>query len=199
MRKYAITGGIASGKSTFCDLIRALNLPLIDCDALVHNAYAPEGPIFTAVLAHFGEAYLDENGQIDRRRLGREIFNNRSSREALNRITHPIIQNLVLEALQSYEWEGAKVVFVDVPLLFEEKLQRDYDGTILVDIEENLQLERLMKRNQFTFEEALSRIEVQMPLSEKRLLATHVIENNSSLEAFREKGRQLIEQLVSKN
>lgn len=199
MKKYGITGGIASGKSTFCQLITALNLPLIDCDALVHQAYAPEGPIFAAVLAHFGETYLDENGLIDRRRLGKEIFENGKSREALNRITHPIIRRLVLEALQSFEWQGAAVVFVDVPLLFEENLQGDYDGTILIDIEEELQIERLMKRNQFTFEEALSRIEAQMPLGKKRLLATYVLENNSTLEAFEEKGRQLIDQLISNN
>lgn len=199
MKKYAITGGIASGKSTFCEMIKALGLPLIDCDALVHKAYEPEGPIFSAVLAHFGKDYLDPEGKIDRRRLGREIFNNKKSREALNQITHPIIRQLVREALTAYEWAGDSIVFVDVPLLFEENLQNDYDGTILIDIKEELQLDRLIKRNQFTFEEAVSRIEAQMPLSKKRALATYILENNSTVEDFREKGRRLIEELVKKN
>lgn len=197
MKKYGITGGIASGKSTFCQLIKDLSLPLIDCDELVHKAYEPEGPIFNAVLTRFGEHYLNEEGQIDRRKLGREIFTNGKSREALNQITHPIISSLVLEALQSYVLKGEAVVFVDVPLLFEENLQGDYDGTILIDIEETLQIERLMQRNHFTFEEALSRIEAQMPLGKKRLLATYVLENNSTLEVFQAKGRQLIDQLIS--
>lgn len=198
MKKYAITGGIASGKSTFCEMIKAMGLPFIDCDALVHKAYEPEGLIFSAVLAHFGKDYLDPEGKIDRRRLGREVFNNKNSREQLNRITHPIIRQLVSEELMAYEWAGDRLVFVDVPLLFEENLQGNYDGTILIDIQEELQLDRLIKRNQFTFEEALSRIEAQMPLAKKRPLATYVLENNSTVEDFREKGRRLIEELISK-
>lgn len=197
MKKYAITGGIASGKSTFCEWIKMKNLPLIDCDELIHTAYKPEGPIFKAVLESFGKEYLDFRGHIDRRRLGREIFQNMESRIQLNHITHPIVRRLVLEEVMAYEWAGKKVIFVDVPLLFESGLQEDYDASILIDIEKDLQIERLMKRNQFNFDEAISRIESQMPLSEKRKLATYVIRNDSTIEVFQNRSLSLIEQLLS--
>ncbi len=196
MKKYAVTGGIASGKSTFCELIKAKKLPFIDCDALVHKAYEPEGLIYKAVLEHFGSIYLEDSGQINRKLLGKEIFNNPKSRAKLDQITHPIIRHLVEAELTTYKLSGEALVFVDVPLLFESGLQEDYDGTILIDIDEDLQVERLMARNHFTFEEAVARIQAQMPLALKRNLADYVLKNNATLERFQELGTELIEKLL---
>lgn len=196
MKVFAITGGIASGKSTFCHLIKAEGLPLVDCDALVHEAYQPGGQIFEAVVGHFGEAILSPSGHVDRRRLGQLIFNDDEARRQLDKLTHPIVRQMIDEHLTAYKASGASHVFVDVPLLFESGLEAQYDASILIDTEEDIQLKRLMSRNFFTESEALSRIRSQMPLSEKRKRASFTLNNNGELEDFLEAGRRLIKTLL---
>lgn len=192
MKIYAITGGIASGKSTFSELIKQKQLPFVDCDALVHEAYAPGKAIFEAVVAHFGIELLNEEGLVDRKRLGQLIFNDSKARNELNEITHPIVKKLIEARLKEYERLGAQYAFVDVPLLFEGDLDKDYDGSILIDTEESLQLQRLMQRNALPEVEAKNRIATQMPLAEKRKRATYVVSNNSTVEAFISQAEALI-------
>lgn len=196
MKVFAITGGIASGKSTFCHLIKAEGLPLVDCDALVHEAYQPGGLIFEAVVGHFGREILSSSGHVDRRRLGQLIFSDETARRQLDQLTHPIVRQMIAERLAVYEASGASHVFVDVPLLFESGLEAQYDASILIDTDEAIQLKRLMSRNFLTETEALSRIRSQMPLSEKRKRASFTLGNNGELEDFLEEGRQLIKSLL---
>ena len=196
LKKYAITGGIASGKSTFCQMIKAMSLPFVDCDALVHEAYQPDGLIFEAVVNRFGTEILNDYGHVDRKRLGQMIFTNAQLKSELERLTHPIVIDLVNEQVKAFEDCGASCVFVDVPLLFENALESDFDASILIDTEETLQLERLMKRNKFSESEALHRIKAQMPLAEKRKKATFIINNNSTPEDFHKRAEGLIRTLI---
>lgn len=196
LKKYAITGGIASGKSTFCHIIKAMSLPFVDCDALVHESYQPGGLVFEAVVKHFGTEILNDFGQVDRKRLGQIIFTNPELKLELEKLTHPIVIDLVNEQVKAFEESGASCVFVDVPLLFENALESDYDASILIDTEETLQLERLMKRNKFSESEALHRIKAQLPLAEKRKRATFIINNNSTPEDFHLRAEMLITTLI---
>lgn len=196
MKTYAITGGIASGKSTFSQIIKQRGLPFVDCDALVHAGYEQGHVLYNAVVGHFGTDILDENGEVDRRLLGQKVFNDAQARKALDQLTHPLIQALVAERLEAYEATGVAIAFVDVPLLFETNMESDYDASILIDTEEHLQLERLMVRNQFSEEEAKRRMAAQMPLVEKRLRANYKVCNNASLEEFVRHSNQLIDQLI---
>ncbi len=199
MKTYAITGGIASGKSTFSQIILKRGLPFVDCDALVHDGYVQGHVLYNAVVGHFGTDILDKQGEIDRRLLGQRIFSDPNARRMLDRITHPLIRKLVAEQLEAYKASGALIAFVDVPLLFETNMESDYDASILIDTEEHLQLKRLMARNHFSEEDARQRMATQMPLVEKRLRASYQVCNNSSLETFVLHSNQLIDQLVKES
>ena len=195
MKTIAITGGIASGKSTFCKIIIDRSLPFVDCDALVHAGYKPGHVLYEAVVGHFGADILSANGEIDRKVLGAKVFNNPAERQQLDQLTHPLIQQMVTEVLDVYARTGVKLAFVDVPLLFETNMANDYDASILIDTDECLQLERLMARNLLTEAEALSRMAAQMPLSEKRLRANYLV-CNGTVEDFKHHANQLIDQLI---
>lgn len=196
MKTIAITGGIASGKSTFSKIIKDRGLPFVDCDALVHLGYEPGHMLYEAVVGHFGTEILDERGLVDRKLLGSKVFNNPEERKLLDQLTHPIIHQMVAEALERYELSGVKLAFVDMPLLFETNMAEDYDASILIDTDECLQLERLMARNSLSEAEALKRMAAQMPLSEKRLRANYLVCNNSTLEVFILHANSLIDQLI---
>lgn len=196
MKTIAITGGIASGKSTFCKIIIDRGLPFVDCDALVHAGYRPGHVLYEAVVGHFGADILNANGEIDRKLLGAKVFNNPAERQQLDQLTHPLIQQMVTEVLDVYARSGVKLAFIDVPLLFEANMANDYNASILIDTDECLQLERLMARNLLTEAEALSRMAAQMPLSEKRLRANYLVCNNGTVEDFKHHANQLIDQLI---
>lgn len=196
MKTIAITGGIASGKSTFCNIIKERGLPFVDCDALVHAGYEPGHVLYEAVVGQFGSGILGLNGEVDRKLLGARVFNHPKERHLLDQLTHPIIRNLIADALETYEVQGEKLVFVDVPLLFETNMANDFDASILIDTDECLQLKRLMARNQLTESEALSRMAAQMPLSEKRLRANYLVCNNGTVEDFMHHANRLIDQLI---
>lgn len=196
MKTIAVTGGIATGKSTFSKVVQSLGYPVIDCDALVHESYKKGGEIYTAVLGHFGEIVLGASEEIDRSKVAEIVFNNEVALEALNQLTHPIVMKMVSKQISAYEAEGFELVFVDVPLLFEAKLQGFYEASVLIDTSDLLQLSRLMARNGFSQEEAKLRIANQMPLSEKRKLATYKVCNDSDFETFESRIKALLDSLT---
>ncbi len=196
MKKYAITGGIASGKSTFSRLIKSMNLPFVDCDALVRDAYEKGGHIYEAVVKTFGLSILDASGDVDRKRLGELVFSSSEARKQIDDVTHPIVKALVEKELEKFEAAGEAHVFVDIPLLFETKAESQYDASILIDTDEALQIKRLMRRNRLKREAAIARIQAQMPLGEKRKKATYIITNNATLEDFIQRSEELLQKLL---
>lgn len=173
-----LTGGIASGKSTAAAYIKSQGYPVLDADIYARKALDKDEPGYKKVVEHFGPSVLAESLEIDRKKLGQIIFNNEDERKVLNDIVHPEVRRMMNEE-QSVLLEK-KHVFLDIPLLFENGLDKNCDITITVFVDSDVQLTRLMARNQLSKEDALSRINSQMSLEEKKIRATHQFDNNGS-------------------
>ncbi|MEB1807755.1 MAG: dephospho-CoA kinase [Bacillaceae bacterium] len=187
-----LTGGIASGKSTVSHFISKLGIPIIDADVIAREVVEPGEEAFKQIVSHFGTQVLNEEGTIARKRLGEIIFNDEKERKILNSIVHPAIRKRMIETKDRYFKEGHSIVVYDLPLLFESDLRHMVDKVLLVYVEEQVQLERLMGRDQSSREEALSRIQSQMPLKDKIKLADEVINNNGTIEDTEEQLTQIL-------
>ncbi|MDP4525426.1 dephospho-CoA kinase [Bacillus halotolerans] len=185
-----LTGGIASGKSTVANMLIDKGITVIDADIIAKQAVEKGMPAYRQIIDEFGEDILLENGDIDRRKLGALVFTNEQKRLALNSIVHPAVREEMLKRRDESIANQETFVVLDIPLLFESKLESLVDKIIVVSVTKELQLERLTKRNQLTEEEALSRIRSQIPLEEKVSRADNVIDNSGTLE---ETKRQLEE------
>ncbi|KAJ8414386.1 hypothetical protein AAFF_G00052560 [Aldrovandia affinis] len=178
-----LTGGIASGKSTVSSVLRDLGCPIIDADVVARQVVEPNSPAYRRIVQHFGPDILLENGEIDRQKLGQIIFSSTEKRRLLNSITHPEIHKAMFKQILLYFLRGYRYVVLDVALLFEtRRLTRFLNHTVVVYCDPATQLARLMQRDELTQEQAEGRIASQMPLNEKRGLASHVIENSGSRE-----------------
>lgn len=183
-RFIGITGGIASGKSTVTAMFRAAGAHVLDADEIAREVVAKGSPGLQEIAARWPDV-VREDGALDRQRLGAHIFSSPDDRKALDAITHPRIQALVLERTQALWAAGAPVVFYDAPLLIENRLHEAMHGVVLVWVPREVQLERLMKRNGLTRADAEARVASQMPLDDKRRYATWLVDNSGSLEATR--------------
>lgn len=180
-----LTGGIASGKSTVSNILKELSIPVIDADEEARLAVNKGEKAYNDIVAYFGEEVLMEDGSIDRPKLGGIIFPNPEKRAVLNSIVHPAVREKMQQKKEHYISLGERIIVLDIPLLFESKLTQLIDKVIVVYVDEQTQLERLMSRNGYTIEEAKSRIASQLPLKDKRNLADYVIDNNGSIEETR--------------
>ncbi|WP_079510007.1 dephospho-CoA kinase [Mesobacillus jeotgali] len=185
-----LTGGIASGKSTVSSMFTELGITVIDADIEARLAVEPGEQAYNDIVSHFGKGILDEDGTINRPALGAIIFNNEEKRLLLNSIVHPAVRERMAEKRQAAEAANEKAVVMDIPLLFESRLTSLVEKIIVVFVDEKTQLQRLMARNDFSEDEALSRIKSQMPLKDKVDLADEIIDNSGSIEQSR---RQLME------
>lgn len=177
-----LTGSIASGKSTVAKMLEKYRFPIVDADQVARLVVEPGEPALTEIVAAFGEEILLEDGSLNRKKLGDLIFHDPSKRAILNGIIHPAIRKEMLRQRDEWLNNGAKVVIMDIPLLFESKLQHFVEKILVVSLSEEKQLERLMERNQLSEEEARARISSQLPLSVKEEGADAVIYNESTLE-----------------
>jgi fumarate hydratase, class II len=179
-----ITGSIATGKNAVADMLRAKGVHIIDTDSLSHELQAGPNPTYDALLARFGAGIADAPGApINRKKLGALVFGDATALADLNAIMHPAIRALLNERLALLKDEP--VVAVMVPLLFESGWERRFSEVWCVTAAEEVQIERLMKRNGLSREEALARIAAQMPQKEKARRSTRVIDNSGTLDASR--------------
>jgi dephospho-CoA kinase len=186
-RRIGLTGGIASGKSTVARLLRErFALPVLDADLYARQALAPGTPVSRAVEARYGEGVLLPSGAIDRAALGRIVFAAPAERRWLEERIHPLVRRRFREELQRRE--GAPVVVLMIPLLFEAGLEGLCDDVWVVSCAEEQQRRRLRARDRLSAAEADERIAAQWPLARKRELADVVIDNSGD-------GQHLIAQL----
>ena len=183
-----ITGGIASGKSTVTEFLRQKGFQVVDADAVVHQLQKPGGRLFQILVEHFGEKVLLENGELNRPLLASLIFSNPEEQEWSKRTQGEIIRE-ELAALRNQYAQTEALFFMDIPLLFEQNYASWFDETWLVYVNRDVQLERLMKRDQISKEAAESRLNSQWSLERKMLLASHGLDNNGNQ-------KQLIAQVV---
>ena len=191
-RVIGITGGIASGKSSVSTFIRELGFSVIDADVVAREVVEPGEEAYHEIVKEFGESILMPEGDINRAALGDLIFHNEDKRLKLNSIVHPAVRKRMRELAEKAFQDGAETVFMDIPLLFESKLTFMVEKTLLVYVDEEIQLTRLMKRNNLSEKDALARIASQMPLKEKKALAEAVVDNNGDLEETKEQVRQVL-------
>lgn len=176
-----ITGGIASGKSTVSLYLQELGFTIVDADLASRAVVEPGEEAYHQVVKAFGEDILLPDGNIDRVKLGSIIFNDQEKRLLLNGIVHPAVRKWMRLKTEEALSSGEETVFMDIPLLFESKLTFMVEKTLLIYVDEQVQLQRLMNRNGLSETEALARINSQMPLADKKALADAIIDNNGDI------------------
>ena len=194
VRIIGITGGIASGKSTVTEFLRQQGYQVIDADQLVHELQEPGGRLYQALLSTFGSSILQEDGRLDRPKLGAMIFGNPELLAQSSQLQNEIIRE-ELARRRDLLAETEDIFFMDLPLLFELGYDNWFDQIWLVDVTEETQLSRLMARNALSQEEAEKRIAAQLSLREKRKRADVLIDNNGSLEEARQQLRDALQKL----
>ncbi|MEW5737408.1 MAG: dephospho-CoA kinase [Myxococcota bacterium] len=192
MHLFGLTGGIATGKSTVTKMFAALGVPIIDADVVAREVVEPGQPALEEIARRF-PGVVDAQGRLDRARLGARIFHDAAERAALNAITHPRIQQAVLEKTAALARAGAPRVLYDAALLIENGLHRGMHGVVLVVAPPEVQRARLMERDRLSEAEAEARIASQMPLDEKRKHATWIVDNSGSLEETRRQVERIFE------
>ena len=176
-----ITGGIASGKSTVTNFLRQKGFEVVDADAHVHQLQKSGGRLYQILVEHFGEKILLENGELNRPLLASLIFSNSEEQEWFKETQGQIIRE-ELGSLRDKLAQTEDLFFMDIPLLFEQEYASWFDETWLVYVSRDTQLDRLMKRDYLTIEDAQARLASQWSLEEKKRLASHILDNNGSRE-----------------
>lgn len=190
-----LTGGIATGKSTVAGMFKNYGIPVIDTDKISFDLLRKGCNAYNEVLHLFGEEILLTDGAINRKKLGRAIFNDNVKRKKLNNIVHPKVKAITLSEIKMEEELGAEIIVIDVPLLFETNFVRIVDKTIVVYTTPKLQIERLIGRDAIKREYALLKIESQIPIEDKVKLADYVIDNSSSILRTRKEFNKIIKEL----
>lgn len=180
--KIGITGSIASGKSVLTAYLLGLGFPVIDADAIARDLVHPGSDTLKEIADIFGEDMILSDGNLDRDKLGKRVFSDEDARNRLNDIMHPAIVRAMIDLSENFHG----LVFYDVPLLFEKiddikESGLEFDAIWLVDANEDVQLARLMARDGIDEAYAKEKIASQMPLEEKKKLATVVFDNSGDL------------------
>ncbi|HVO21139.1 MAG TPA: dephospho-CoA kinase [Anaeromyxobacter sp.] len=192
MRVVGLTGGIASGKSTFAARLRERGVPVVDADALARQVVEPGAPALAEVAQVFGPSVLLPGGRLDRRRMGALVFADPAARRRLEAITHPAIRAAMAEEVRRLSALGHLLAFYDVPLLFEAGLEAELDAVVVIWAPREVQLERLSRRDRLAPAEAEARLAAQLSLEEKAARADFVVANDGPPEALGDKADRLL-------
>ncbi|OAB32025.1 dephospho-CoA kinase [Paenibacillus macquariensis subsp. defensor] len=178
-----LTGGIATGKSTVSSLLVKKGAMLVDADAIAREVMLPGHPVLAAVAEFFGQGILQEDGTLDRKKLGSIVFDDKEALKSLNDISHPEIRKEIRKQMMELETAyPERLVVVDIPLLYESGLQSMFEEVWVVYAPRDVQKERLMKRDLLSIGQAEARLQSQMDIEQKKSLADRVIDNSHSLE-----------------
>jgi dephospho-CoA kinase len=192
VRLVGLTGGIASGKSTFAAALRGRGVPVVDADALAKAAVAPGTAALAEIARAFGPGVLAPDGGLDRRRMAALVFSDPEARRRLEAITHPAVRAAMLEETRRLADAGHDLAFYDTPLLYEVGLDRVLDCVVVVWAPQAVQRARLVARDGLAPVEADARIAAQLPIDEKAARADVVVENvGDPLELDAKAGRLL--------
>lgn len=175
-----ITGGIATGKSSVVQHFIDLGFPVVDADIIARHLLDQNEQAYNEVVKVFGSEILQENGEINRQALGALVFNHPDKLKQLDELMAPFLQESILAAIKQAS-QNQKLVIVDVPLMYEKGYDEWMDQVAVVYCTPNQQLKRLMQRNQLTEKEAKQRIDSQLPIEMKKLLAEVVFDNSNDL------------------
>ena len=182
VRRIALTGGIATGKSHVRARFESLGIPTIDADLIAREVVAPGSPALAAIVQRFGPHVLDSRGALDRKRMANIVFSDPDARKALEAIVHPEVRRATDAWFASLDPAQHPFAIADIPLLYEVNRDRDVDAVIVVACRPNVQLRRLMKRDGLSEADAVRRIDAQLPIEDKVGRANFVIRTDGSFD-----------------
>ena len=179
---YGLTGGIGSGKSAAAAYFEDCGIPVVSADELSRVVVTPGSEGLSAVVAAFGEGVLSPQGELDRRKLGAVVFKDPTARVRLEGILHPRIRDTFQDVLAALEATGNSMVVYEVPLLFENNLEKQMKAVILVSAPEDQRVARVIARDKLSADDVRARMAAQMDDTNRRARATHVLENDGDLD-----------------
>ena len=197
MIKIGLTGGIGSGKSTVSFMLKEAGFEVVDADVIAKEVLVKYPEILEKVKIEFGSGFFDWIGEFRRKEFGNHIFRFPKQRKKYEEIILPYIKNEIKDTLNKLEENKTKIVILDAPTLIENDLHKDMDYVILVWVDNNTQIQRVRSRDSLMREDAINRINSQMPLDRKKDFANIVIENNDTLAKTKEQVDLLIEFIKS--
>lgn len=193
---YGLTGGIAAGKSTVLKMFSDHGFQVFDADTVAREVVVPGSIGLQKIVAQFGNEMLLNDGSLNRSKLGAVVFGDSDQLQKLNRITRPLIKEKILKTISEVKKSSKSTISIfEIPLLFEGHYQEYFAGVISLYVNPEIQLQRLMRRNNLTKKVALERINSQMSMTEKRDRADFVIDNSNDLTHLALEFEQLISQL----
>lgn len=198
MLTIGLTGGISSGKSTITSWFLEKGIIVLDADQIVRQLQKPGSQLLYDLAHEFGPSVILENGELARDVLGSIIFHDEAAKQKLNAMIHPLVKQKLVEGIEQAKARGEQLVVLDVPLLFESGVESLVDRTLVVYVPREIQVKRLMKRDQIDESYALAKINSQMSLEKKRDLADYVLNNEYSMRELRTQFEQMFEMLWEK-
>jgi dephospho-CoA kinase len=197
MLHVGLTGNIASGKTNARRVFAELGAHAIDTDEIAHDLLSPTGEVYRQVVRNFGEGIVNEDGTIDRRRLGSVVFGDCGKRQLLNSLVHPGVRAEVQHRIADLEsTHSAGIIIIDAALMVETGSYRNYNKLVVVYCKPALQLDRLLRRGGLTLQEAKARIDSQMPVEEKLKVADYRIDTSGTFSQTREQIEAVYRDLV---
>jgi dephospho-CoA kinase len=195
--KIALTGGIATGKSTVAKFLAELGALILDADQVAREVVKPGTDCWQKLRNLLGPAYFDEDGSLKRRKLRERIIHDNPCRSAVNAILHPcIVQEMDQQWRSAHRLRPEKIVIFDIPLLFEADLAHHFDTIILVYAPREIQIQRLRLRDGLTYAEAAETLTMQLPIEAKRANSHLVIDNSDDLDHTLGQVRSVWEKLI---
>jgi dephospho-CoA kinase len=188
MLRIGLTGGIGSGKTTVADHFAALGIDVIDADKIAHELSRPGEPVFTAIVAAFGESILNADGTLDRKRLGEIVFSDSAARSKLEKIVHPVVRRRMNEEITRV---SSPYCILVIPLLVETGFTDLVDRILVVTADEQRRIQRVNARDGFRAEQVRSIMQAQASDEERDRLADDVIENSGSIEQLLRKTEEI--------
>jgi dephospho-CoA kinase len=197
IRKIALTGGIATGKTYVATRLREAGVPLVDADAVSREVVTPGSPALAAIRKRFGPDAVRRDGTMDRIRVGQIVFKDKRARLDLEAIIHPAVVKAINDFFATLP-KRTPFAVADIPLVFETNRDKEFDAIIVVACPREMQLQRMMERNKLSKEDAERRLAAQLPIDQKVKKATYVIDNAGTFEQTDAQIAALIEKLNTK-
>ncbi|HVZ20871.1 MAG TPA: dephospho-CoA kinase [Vicinamibacterales bacterium] len=199
MRRVALTGGIATGKSHVRAEFERLGVPTIDADRLARDAVAPGTVGFAAVVRRFGPEIVDPSGGIDRRKLGSIVFADPAARRDLEAIVHPEVRRIMDDWFETLDPAAHPFAIADIPLLYETGREGDFDAVIVAACDPETQVRRVIARDQLTEADARQRLAAQLSIDEKVRRADYVIATEGTIDATNTRVGEVSRELAARS
>ena len=197
MKILGLTGPSGAGKTLFSFFLCAKGYPCINADELYHSMLNPPSMLLDAIRREFGDSFFNENGELDRKALGKFVFSKKENLELLNATVLPLVIKKMQKIATDYEKNGAKILIIDAPTLFEAGYDKSCDMTVSILAPENLRIARISERDDISPQDALLRTQAQKDDCFYRERSDRIIVNDSDEEALKEKAEALIKELLS--